>query len=159
MTQSVIAFTRPEHCYNHILDNTYLVIKAHLHRHCPSSRAWVLVRAPYQVVFPLYQTSIDKYVIVFLDSSIPNVVKSVLKYLFVDQSEWSRLGKSVFSFKVSNHDEILDDVMKWKHFPHYWPFVRGIHRSPVNSPHKGQWCGAFTFSLIGVWINGWVNSH
>ena len=21
--------------------------------------------------------------------------------------------------------------------PHYWPFVRGIHRWPVNSPHKG----------------------
>ena len=29
--------------------------------------------------------------------------------------------------------------MEWKHFPGYWPFVRGIHRSPVNSPHKGQW--------------------
>ena len=32
-----------------------------------------------------------------------------------------------------------DGVIKWKHFPRYWPFVRGIHRSPVNSPHKGQW--------------------
>ena len=32
-----------------------------------------------------------------------------------------------------------DDVIKWKHFPRNWPFVRGIHRSPVNSPHKGQW--------------------
>ena len=21
-----------------------------------------------------------------------------------------------------------DDVIKWKHFPHYWPFVWGIHR-------------------------------
>ena len=31
-----------------------------------------------------------------------------------------------------------DDVIKWKHFPRYWLFVRGIHRSPVNSPHKGQ---------------------
>ena len=29
-----------------------------------------------------------------------------------------------------------DDVIKWKHFPRYWSFVRGIHRSPVNSPHK-----------------------
>ena len=29
----------------------------------------------------------------------------------------------------------------------------GIHRGPVNSPHKGQWCGALTFSLICVWIN------
>ena len=30
------------------------------------------------------------------------------------------------------------DVIKWEHCPRYWPFVRGIHRSPVNSPHKGQ---------------------
>ena len=51
------------------------------------------------------------------------------------------------------------DVIKWKHFPRYWPFVRGIHRSPVNSPHKGQWRGALMFSLICVWINGWVNNH
>ena len=26
-------------------------------------------------------------------------------------------------------------------------FVQGIHRSPVNSPHKGQWRGALMFSL------------
>ena len=49
-----------------------------------------------------------------------------------------------------------DDVIKWKHFPRYWPFVWGIHRSPVNSPHKGQWRGALMFSLIC--INGWVNN-
>ena len=41
-----------------------------------------------------------------------------------------------------------DDVITWKHFPRYWPSVRGIHRSPVNSPHKGQWRGALMFSLI-----------
>ena len=26
------------------------------------------------------------------------------------------------------------DVIKWKHFPYYWPFVRGIHRSPGEFP-------------------------
>ena len=52
-----------------------------------------------------------------------------------------------------------DDVIKWKHFPRYWPFVRGIHRLPVNSPHKGQWRGALMFSLICVWINVWVNNR
>ena len=51
-----------------------------------------------------------------------------------------------------------DDVIKWKYFPRYWPFVREIHRSPVNSPHKGQWRGALMFSLICVSINGWVNN-
>ena len=51
-----------------------------------------------------------------------------------------------------------DDVIKWKHFPRYWPFVRRIHRSPVNSSHKGQWRGALMFSLICFWINDWVNN-
>ena len=51
-----------------------------------------------------------------------------------------------------------DDVIKWKHFPRYWPFVRRIHRSPVNSPHKGQRRGTLMFSLICVWINDWVNN-
>ena len=54
---------------------------------------------------------------------------------------------------VSSHD----DVIKWKHFLRYWPFTRGIHRSPVNSPHKGQWRGALTVSLIWAWTNGWAN--
>ena len=52
-----------------------------------------------------------------------------------------------------------DDVMKWKHFPRNWPFVREIHRSPVNFPHKGQWRGALMFSLIYAWINDWVNNR
>ena len=47
----------------------------------------------------------------------------------------------------TNHDDVM------KHFPHNWPFVRGIHRSPVNSPHKGQWRGALMFSLICDWVN------
>ena len=44
-----------------------------------------------------------------------------------------------------------DDVIKWKHYPRYCPFVRGIH--------KGQWRGAFMFSLICPWINRWVNNR
>ena len=50
-----------------------------------------------------------------------------------------------------------DDVIKWKHFPRIWPLVRKIHRSPVNSTHKGQWRGAM-FSLICAWINRWINN-
>ena len=52
-----------------------------------------------------------------------------------------------------------DDFIKWKHFPRNWPFVREIHRSPVNFPHKGQWRGASMFSLIYAWINDWVNNR
>ena len=49
-----------------------------------------------------------------------------------------------------------DDVIKWKHFPRYWPFVQGIHRWPVNSHYTGQWRRALMFSLIRAWIDVWV---
>ena len=52
-----------------------------------------------------------------------------------------------------------DDVIKWKHFPRYRPFVRRIHLSPLNSPHKGEWRGALMFSLICDWTYGWVNNR
>ena len=49
-----------------------------------------------------------------------------------------------------------DDIIKWKYFRRYWPFVGGIHHSSVNSPHKGQWHCAFMLSLI--WTKGWINN-
>ena len=62
------------------------------------------------------------------------------------KSPWSKWGN------------LHDDVFKRKHFPRYWPFVRGISRSPVNSSNKGQWHEALTFSVNCSWINGWVNN-
>ena len=61
------------------------------------------------------------------------------------------------------HNCISKMLLLWwrhqmKHFPRYWPFVRGIHRSPVHSPHKGQWRGALKFSLICAWIKDWINN-
>ena len=74
----------------------------------------------------------------------------IRRHLF---SEWRYFGQ-VRQLIFIHHD----DVIKWKHFPRYWPFVWGIHWSPVNSPHKGQWRRALRFSLICAWINGWVNN-
>ena len=62
-----------------------------------------------------------------------------------------------------NHDNFKPyshyhgDVIKWKHFTRYWPF---IYRSPVDSRHKGQWRGALMF----LWSapekkNGWANNR
>ena len=51
----------------------------------------------------------------------------------------------------------------WRHqietFPALLVICAGIHRGPVNSPHKGQWREALVFSLICIWINGWVNNR
>ena len=50
---------------------------------------------------------------------------------FINPCLWLRVGSH-------------DDVIKWKHFPLYWPFVRGIHRSTVNSHTRASdaelWC-------------------
>ena len=51
-----------------------------------------------------------------------------------------------------------DDVIKWSHSPRHWPFVRWIHRSPVNSPQKGQWSGALEFFFICAWTYSSVNN-
>ena len=59
---------------------------------------------------------------------------------------------------MTNYDRNYRNSWWWHQmeifFPRYWPFVR----SPVNSPHEGQWRGILMFSLIWAWKNGWVNS-
>ena len=51
----------------------------------------------------------------------------------------------------------------WRHqmetFSALLAICAGNSPVPVNSPHKGQWRGALMFSLICVWINGWVNNR
>ena len=76
-------------------------------------------------------------------------------YLWDPSSVSSKVGKYLHMHAAMCHN----DVVKWKHFPRYWSFVRGIHRSMVNSPHKGQWHGALMFYLICAWINSWVNNR
>ena len=74
---------------------------------------------------------------------------------YVQVCHESGLLKKIPILKSTLHD----DVIEWENFPRYWPFVWGIHRSPVNSPHKGQWRGALMFSSIRASINGWINNR
>ena len=60
---------------------------------------------------------------------------------------------------VALYNYLHDNVIIWKHFPRNRPFVQGIHRSPVNSPHKGQWRGALMFSFTCAWAYSWVNNE
>ena len=56
------------------------------------------------------------------------------------------LQSTYFLYKrsVGQLADCHDDVIKRNHFPRCWPFVRGIHRSPVNSRTKAcdaeLWC-------------------
>ena len=59
---------------------------------------------------------------------------------------------------IKFNDKYTSPWWRNQHYLCYWTFVREIHRSPVNSPHKGQWRGALMFSLIYTWTKGWVNN-
>ena len=84
----------------------------------------------------------------------------LISYLLVN---WTFYHGHSFASRLQSQLKVIyrvhDDVTKWERFPCYRPFVRGIHRWPVNSPHKGQWRGSFMFSMICVWTNGWVNNR
>ena len=71
---------------------------------------------------------------------------------------WSGGSHQQPVLRIGHRNAFHDDVIKWIHFPRYWAFVQGIHRSPVFSSHKGQWRGALMFSLICAWTNDWANN-
>ena len=89
----------------------------------------------------------------FLTVHLPVSKHRSRKWLSAHETTNNLLNKSWLSFRTQH-----DDVIKWKHFSRHWPFVRGIHRSPVNSPRKRQSLGALMSLLICAGIHGWVNS-
>ena len=78
-----------------------------------------------------------------ITNQLINHIAAVVGIPFCTKRTWLSNSYSVVEDRDADHD----DVIKWKHFPRYWPIVWGIHRSPVNSPHKCQWRGASMFSL------------
>ena len=75
-------------------------------------------------------------------------VRILHKAVFQKNERTNMSQKTKIIITTNLYVDVYDDVIKWKHFPRYWPFVQGIHLSPVNSPQKGQWHGALTFTLI-----------
>ena len=53
------------------------------------------------------------------------------------------------------------DVIKWKHFPRYWPFVWEFTGNGWIFLTKASDAElrCFIFILSAPWINGWVNNH
>ena len=80
-----------------------------------------------------------------------SVLIQVMAWRRVDDISLSELVMT-WILLTAHHEDVID-------FPRYWPFVRAIHRSSVNSPHKNQWRRALVLSLISAWINDWVNNH
>ena len=85
----------------------------------------------------------------FAGTGIMNIFISIMGIPYLERRSLYWNVSRFWYIKGMGHD----DAIKWKHFQRCWPVVLGIHRSPVNSPHKGQWCRALMFSLICTWVN------
>ena len=117
------------------------------------------------------QTHISPTVSEYLNN-VRRIMKSIW-LLYLIPTKWviyiimkSRLANSDFHAwftKLQLHNQQMSNMgVLWRiswYFPRYWPFVWGIHRSPMNSPHRVQWRGALIFSLVCARINGWVNNR
>ena len=72
-------------------------------------------------------------------------------YVMTSYSSRSFTDTELIEFRIKH-----DDVIKRKHSLRYF---EGIHWSPVDSPHNGQWRGALIYSLIRDWAKGWANNR
>ena len=90
-----------------------------------------------------------------------NLIKTIL-YESSTYPSWNKKWNEIFPWYWCNV-HYQETVSWWRHqmetFPASLAICSGIHRSPVNFTHKGQWRGALMFCLICVWINGWVNNR
>ena len=122
----------------------------------PNYAGWICLNSEVNLSIMIHMTSSydGKNVYILLPDSWSQNWSGILSYLSVSPPTGLCAWLSVCIAQL-----IHDDVIKWKHFPRYWPFVRGIHWCPVNSAHKGQWRGALMLSLIRVWKNAWVNNR
>ena len=113
----------------------------------------------YIISFPLKMNTGIIFIVVFTVSSFKENIQIMISNYHTLSYGCQYFSQLPVSYISKGNPGMHDDVIKWKQFLRYWLFVRGIHRSPVNSPHKGQWRGALMFSLICAWTNGWVNNR
>ena len=86
-----------------------------------------------------------------------DVIMNEVKFKGMDKIDWCQTKT-----KCSKH-EANAFFSWWRHqmetFSALLAICAGNSTVPGEFPHKGQWRGALLFSLICVWINGWVNDR
>ena len=89
---------------------------------------------------------------------IDKVVR-VFNLALLSSPQMSKKSSAVRNFVFTITKFTHDEVIKRKHFPRYWRFARGIHQSPADSHHKGQWRRSLMASLIFAWTNAWASNR
>ena len=104
----------------------------------------------WELVYPYYSLTCHY-------QSLNKVIK-IWFYVYLNYQHrvtWMSLFVPIVLLRFAYHD----DVIKWKHFPCYWPCVRGIHRSPVNSLYKGQWRGGALMFSVMIYASRYIHTN
>ena len=98
--------------------------------------------------------SLVAVVLVVSDNRIHVFHKERIPLLVPSQSREMIGNESAFMLPHIKHDDTI-----WKRFPHHYPFVKQIHRSPVDPPSKGPVMQGIDISLLLTRICCWTNNH
>ena len=82
------------------------------------------------------------------------------RFISAIQSENVTLNNSGWKQNINKLSCI--EKPKWLHHSNAWwrhQMEAFSALLAICAPHKGQWRGALVFTLICVWINGWVNNR
>ena len=98
-------------------------------------------------------------------STVNYLPRNVFTFLCLDLVKYRMI--SPISFRVASLASVQScdgpDQCKFKcletSFPHCWPYMRGIHGSPVVTPHKGPVMWSCRFCFVVSWISCWTKSR
>ena len=136
-------------CKLGIDNNYYRPIEVHIHQWTGPTSLWKWFVAYYEP----YSNSANRYCWFTLQQNIPVKYNNTRDAFSTDNVmnlcmyEVNSLRKYDLTVESFNGNPLWRNIMEG---PHYWTLVRGIHRSPVNSPHKGPVTRALMFSLMLV---------
>ena len=98
------------------------------------------------------QINIHDLLIAISETSVLILKKNIL------MNDHRIIGKTLWDINLSGAETEMFQETWWRHqmetFPGYWSFVWGLHRSPVNSPHKVFFHQCLT-KLLSKQSRGW----
>ena len=102
-------------------------------------------------------------VITHVSNCIVMTIIIIYVYIYMIYVWYMQLLVLIYATDICNwYMQLLNLRAWWRHQMETFSAllaILGIPRSPMNSPHKGQWRGALMFSLICAWRNDWVNNR
>ena len=111
---------------------------------------WLILNGTCKVIKNIF---IDSFSAIWLPHSCNKAIKVLFVKCIVDKIRPRSSTLWMYSAQWNNW---YVDIMQWKRFPHYWPFLRSLVNSPHKRPVMQGVCCFFTVARISCEINSRV---